>query len=191
MVNKLDDSIKEIFISSGQQKVLNCLLCQDDWQTAKEIQKITVLSKAAVHFALDKLFKLSLVKKEQRGKTYLYRVVLFYPLIVIAKQFKILSNVISYLPLIRKLIPLSQKIILFGSASRGENLQKSDIDLLVVTHNTNEVKKLAKDQFLGKKVQIVAKTPVVFTELEKKDPIFYREVELGIILWEREKDYGE
>lgn len=172
MVNKLDDYIKQIFISSGEQKVLNCLLGQDDWQTAKEIQKITVLSKAAVHFALDKLFKLAFIEKEQKGKTYLYRVVSSYPLIPIVKQFKILNELIAYLPLIRELIPFSQKIILFGSAARGENLQKSDIDLLVITHNAKEVKDLAKSQFLGRKVQIITKTPVAFAELEKKAQFF-------------------
>ena len=191
MANKLDDYIKQIFIASGEQKVLNYLLTQDDWQMAKEIQKITALSKAAVHFALDKLFKLALIKKNQKGRTYLYRVVSSYPFAPIVKQFKILSELIAYLPLIKKLMPFSQKIILFGSASRGENLQKSDIDLLVITHNIKEVKDLAKSQFLGRKVQIITKTPVALAELEKKDPIFYREVELGIVLWEREEDYGE
>ena len=66
MANKLDDYIKQIFIVSGEQKILNYLLTQDDWQMAKEIQKITALSKAAVHFALDKLFKLALIKKIRR-----------------------------------------------------------------------------------------------------------------------------
>lgn len=191
MANKLDDSIQRIFISSGEQKVLNCLLIQNGWQTAKEIQKTTTLSKAAVHFVLNKLFKLGLIEKDQKGKTYLYRIRSSYPVISIVKQFKILNNLITCLPLVRKLMLVSQKVILFGSASRGEDLQKSDIDLLVVTHDTKEVKGLAEKEFLGRKVQIITKTPVAFAELEKKDPIFFREVELGIVLWEKEEDYGE
>lgn len=189
MTKKIDNKIKQIFISSGEQKVLNCLLNQAGWQTAKEIQKITALSKAAVHFALDKLFKLKIIKRDQKGKTYLYRINSSYPIISIIRQFKILNNLITCLSLIKKLIPLSQKIILFGSACRGENLPESDIDLLVVTHNIEEVKKIAGDRFLGKKIQIIAKTPIAFAQLEKKDPIFYREIELGIILWEREQPY--
>ena len=191
MANKLDNFIRQIFIFSGEQKVLNYLLNQDGWQTAREIQKTTGLSKATVNFALNKLFKLNLVQRDQKGKTYLYRVRSSYPLLSIVKQYKVLNNLITCLPLIKRLSSLSQKIILFGSTARGEDLQKSDIDLLVVTHNAKEVKDLAKNESLGRKVQVITKSPVAFTELERKDPVFFREVELGIVLWEKEEDYGE
>lgn len=191
MTKKIDNNIKDIFIVSGEQQVLNYLANFDGWQTAKEIQKTTNLSKAAVHLALAKLFKTGLLEKDQKGKTYLYRIEFSYPLISVLKQFKVLTNLISHLPLIEKLIPLSQKIILFGSASRGEDTQESDIDLLVITHNIEEVKKLTKDHFKEKKVQIIIRTPLEFTEMEKKDPVFWREIELGITLWEKEEPYGE
>lgn len=191
MANKLDNLIKQIFVSSGEQKVLNYLLIQDSWQTAKEIQKKTVLSKAAVNFALNKLLKLSFIERDQKGKTYLYRTNSSYPLLSVIKQYKVLNNLIACLLLVKKLGDVSQRIILFGSSARGEDLQKSDIDLLVVTHNAEEVKDLAKKEFLGRKIQVIAKTPIAFTELEKKDPVFFREIELGIVLWEKEEDYGE
>lgn len=191
MNNKLDNSIGRIFVFSGEQKVLNHLLSQDDWQTAKEIQKATGLSKAAVNFALNKLFKLNLVQRDQKGKTYLYRVRSSYPSLSVVKQYKVLNNLITCLPLIKRLSSLSQKIILFGSAARGENLQKSDIDLLVVTHNEKEARDLVKKESLRRKIQIICKTPIVFTGLENKDPVFFREVELGIVLWEKEEHYGE
>lgn len=191
MDNKLDNSIKQIFVFSGKQKVLICLLNKDDWQTAREIQKATALSKAAVNFALNKLFKLKIIEREQKGKTHLYRVSSSYPLFSIAKQFKVLNNLITCLSLVKRLEPISQKIILFGSASRGEDFQKSDFDLLVTTHNTKEVRDLVNKEFLGRKFQVIIKTPVAFTEIERRDPSFFREVELGIILWEKEEDYGE
>jgi len=191
MTNKLDNLIKQIFVSSGEQKVLNYLLSQDSWQTAKEIQKKTALSKAAVNFALNKLFKLNLIEKDQKGKTYLYRINSSYPLFSIVKQYKVLNNLITCLLLVKRLGDVSQRIILFGSSARGEDLQKSDVDLLVLTHNAEEVRDLAKKEFLGRKVQIITKTPIAFTELKEKDPVFFREIELGIVLWEKEEDYGE
>lgn len=191
MANKIDNLIRQIFVFSGEQKILNYLLSQDSWQTAKEIQKATILSKAAVNFALNKLFRLNLVERDQKGKTYLYRVNYSYPISSVLKQFRVLNNLITCLPLVERLRPVSQKIILFGSATRGEDLQKSDIDLLVITHNEKEVRDLAKKESLGRKVQIITKSPVAFTELEKKDPAFFREVELGLLIWEREEDYGE
>jgi len=186
MANKLDNKIRQIFIFSGEQKVFSYLLDQNDWQTAKEIQEKTCLSKATINFALNKLFTFSLVERIQKGKTYLYKVNSSYPLIPVSRQYKILNNVIDCLPLVNKLKPLCEKIVLFGSLSRGENNNQSDIDLLVVTHNQKDVTKLT---FSKRKIQIIAKSPIALIELEKKDPVFFKEIEQGIILWE--KDYGE
>jgi len=191
MNNKLDDMLKQLFVFSGEQKVLSFLLCQDDWQTAKEIQTETVLSKAAVNFALNKLFKLKIVEKNQKGKTYLWRIDYYYPIISVIRQYKILNNIIDIFSLIERLKLLSQKIILFGSNARGEDNQQSDIDLLVITHNDKEVRDIIEKYLSKRKVQIITKTPLSFSELEKKDPVFFRELELGIILWEKKENYGK
>jgi len=191
MSNKLNDRIKQIFVFTGDQKVLKHLVFSDDWQTAKEIQENTALSKAAVNIALNNLYKSDLVERDQKGKTYLYRANAGYPISSALKQYKSLNNLIEILPLVQKIIPLSQKIILFGSASRGENYSKSDIDLMVVTHNSEQVKAMSKKSFLNKKVQIITHSPNSLLKLEKSDPIFYQEIELGVVLWEKEEHYAE
>ena len=192
MNNKLDDMLRQLFVFSGEQKVLlSFLLCQDDWQTAKEIQAKTALSKAAVNFALNKLFKLKIIEKNQKGKTYLWRIDYYYPIVSIVKHYKILNNIIDIFSLIERLKLLSQKIILFGSNARGEDNQQIDIDLLVITHNDKEVRDIIEKYLSKRKVQIITKTPLSFSELEKKDPVFFRELELGIILWEKKENYGK
>jgi len=191
MSNRLNDRIKQIFVFTGDQKVLKHLVFNDDWQTAKEIQENTALSKAAVNIALNNLYKSDLVERDQKGKTYLYRANADYPISPALKRYKSLNNLIEILPLVRKIIPLSQKIILFGSASRGENYSKSDIDLMVVTHDSEQIKAMSKKLFLNKKVQIITHSPNSLLKLEKSDPIFYREIELGVVLWEREEHYAE
>jgi len=193
MSNKLNDRIKQIFVFTGDQKVLKHLVFSDDWQTAKEIQKDTVLSKAAVNIALNNLYKSDLVERDQKGKTYLYRANADYPIASALKQYKLLNNLVEILPLVQKIIPLSQKIILFGSASRGENYSKSDIDLMAVTHNSEQVKvkAMSKKLFLNKKVQIITHSPNSLLKLEKSDPIFYQEIESGVVLWEKEEHYAE
>lgn len=191
MSNEMDNKInliKQIFIFSGIQKVLSYLTNQKNWRTVKEIQKSTFLSKSGTHLALNKLSKLALIEKEQKGKTYLYRVNFSSPIV---KQFKVLENLIEYSSSIEKLKPLSQKIILFGSASRGENLPNSDIDLFVVTHNPEEVKKIIEKDKLKDKLQPIIRSPLEYTNLEKKDPVFYQEIERGIILWEKEEHYAD
>lgn len=192
MNNKLDDILKQLFVFSGEQKVLSFLLCQDDWQTAREIQNKTALSKAAVNLALNKLFKLKIIEKNQKGKTYLWRIdYYYYPMVSIIKQYKIMNNIIDIFSLIERLKPLCQKVILFGSNARGENNQQSDIDLLAITHNDKEVRDIIEKYLSKRKVQIITKPPLSFSELEKKDPVFFRELELGIILWEKKDNYGK
>jgi len=186
-MNNKTNKIKYIFISSGTQKVLDYLVNQNNWKIAKEIQRNISLSKAGVNLSLNKLLKLGLIKKEQKGKTYLYRV----NSSSIIKQFKVLENVIGCFSLTEKLKLVSQKIILFGSASRGENLPNSDIDLFVVTHNPEEVKKIIEKDKLKDKLQPIIRSPLEYTNLEKKDPVFYQEIERGIILWEKEEHYAD
>ena len=188
MSNKMDNKVKQIFISSGTQKVLSYLTNQKNWKTVKEIQAVTPLSKSGVHLFLNKLLKLKLIEKGQKGKTYLYRVNFTSPVI---KQFKILENIIDCSPLIEKLRPLSQKIILFGSVSRGESFLSSDIDLFIVTHNPKEVKEIIAKNKLKDKLQLIIRFPLEYAQLGKKDPVFFQEVERGIILWEREEHYED
>lgn len=171
---------------SGEQKVLSYLVNQKSRRTVKEIIENTNLSKSGVHLCLNELSKLNLIEKDQKGKTHLYRINTSSSVI---KQFKVLENIANYSGLIEKLKPLAQKIILFGSASRGENFQDSDIDLFIVAHNPDEVKKIAAKEKLKYKLQLVIRSPLAYFQLEKKDPTFYQEVERGIILWEKEEHY--
>lgn len=46
----------------------------------------------------------------------------------------------------------AQKIILFGSRSRGDNTEESDYDLLIICNNDVDIKKISKEiysQFIG------------------------------------------
>ncbi|MEA2113103.1 MAG: nucleotidyltransferase domain-containing protein [Patescibacteria group bacterium] len=191
MSNKIDDRIKRVFISSGEQKILEYLSFVDEWKTIQEIKKASQLSKAAVYLILDKLFKLNLLERDQKGKTYLYRVSSAFPILCVLSQFKVLNNLINLLPLLKKLIPVSQKIILFGSASRGEDLKNSDIDIFVVAHNIQEVNKLVKKHSADRKIQLITRAPIDYIKLEQTAPAFYNEINSGIVVWERENHYAE
>ena len=90
-------------------------------------------------------------------------------------------------PLIDKLIPLSLRLILYGSASKGENRIGSDFDIFVLTRDTKEVKRTIFESDLRKKIQYIANTPNEFAKLKKKNAIFYKEISEGIILWEDKK----
>ena len=56
--------------------------------------------------------------------------------------------------------------------------------MFVVTNSLPEVEKVVKDSSKGKVIQLIARTPLKYVEMEKTDPIFYIEIERGIVLWE-------
>ena len=174
--------LANFFIDTTEQKILDFLT--DNFGQSfydKEIAQKAKISGGAANKALRNLAKSGLVLKETKGRMNFYQINVDS---FVVKEFKVLKNVIQLSVLIKKLKEISEKIILFGSVSRGENYENSDIDLLVVAHNKEEIEKVIKKVKLDKLKSIV-KTPAKFAVLEKKDPTFYQEIIRGIVLWEK------
>ncbi|MFH1352030.1 MAG: HEPN domain-containing protein [bacterium] len=83
-------------------------------------------------------------------------------------------------PLIEKLKPLSHKIILYGSSSKGENLKTSDLDLCLFSNNRKQVGDILLKSPLREQLQAVIVSQNDFVKLKKKNPVFYKEVMKGI-----------
>lgn len=168
--------------STNAQKVLNFLIQNPGRQLlANEIERVTKVSRAGVNNSLRKLAKEKLVIREKKAKIYLYSVDHTDPVI---KQLKVLKTVALLKPLLAKVKNLSEKVILFGSCARGENIPNSDIDLFILTNSQEEVRGLIKKHILNKKFQLVLRTPLKFVEMKSKEPVFFEEVSRGITLWE-------
>lgn len=147
----------------------------------KEIQKGSMVSKPGVNLTLKQLMNKGLVQRSKKGRMYFYEV----KNTPFVKQWKILKNVSLLLPLVNKLKEDVRKIILFGSWSRGENDSESDIDIFVLTNISKEnIKNIIRKNRFAKKIQLIVKTPVTFSEMEKGDPIFFNEINQGIIIFE-------
>ena len=99
------------------------------------------------------------------------------------KQFKVLKNVLALRPLVSKLKPLSKKIILYGSTSRGENDPTSDIDLFILSQEPEAAKKAIASIKTKQKIQCVIKTPSDLADFIGKEKTYYAEVDRGITLW--------
>lgn len=174
--------VQEQLFATNSQKILHFLLSHPSGQyMEKEITKNTGVSRAGTNFALKYLIRENLVKSVKKGRMSFYYVDLEDPLI---KQLKVVSNLVLIQPLIKRLQKKSQKIILFGSFAQGTNIEESDIDLFILSSVPQEVSALVSKSSLAEQIQLVTKKPVDFATLKKKDPIFYEEVERGIVLWE-------
>lgn len=144
----------------------------------KEIAKKVNISLGGAHNALKYLAKEKIIQVEQKGNMKFYQINDEHPLV---KQFKTTAVIEKLLPLINKIKNDCKEIILFGSASRGEQTADSDADLFILTHNPEMIKeKIAKHR--NKVVKPIIKTPNQWSELEIKEPEFYNEVKQGINL---------
>jgi len=178
-------SEKDIFGSTNALRVLSFLVENPGKDfLGSEIQKDTSLSRAGVYFALCDLVKQKLVSKAQKGKFSLYAVAYSDPIV---QQFKVLRNIVSLNPVIYKLRLSSKKIVLYGSASRGEDFADSDMDLFVVSKDPAASKKAISSVKTKRKIQAVIKTPSELSMFEEKNRTFHEEVRRGITLWEEKE----
>ena len=78
----------------------------------------------------------------------------------------------------------SQKIVLFGSCARGDNVADSDIDMFILSSSPYIIEERIKKNNLVKKIQVIIRNPTQFIKMEKEEPIFWAEIDRGITLWE-------
>ena len=169
-------------IATSTQKILDFLIRYPGRQfLASEIQKAAKISKGGANLSLRELAKDKLIRREKKGKFFLYSLKYGEPII---KQLKVLKNIEYLTPLVNKIKKVSKKIILFGSSARGEDTSQSDIDLFILTNTKEPVEKILKKQRMARKIQFIIRNPVAFAEMQRKEPVFFEEISRGITVWE-------
>jgi predicted nucleotidyltransferase len=88
---------------------------------------------------------------------------------------------------------LSRLVILFGSCSRGTNIEESDLDLLVVSGARDRILEAVarcspKKRYGYTEIRPVIKSPSEWASLETSDPLFFGELQKGIVLFEKGVD---
>jgi len=81
--------------------------------------------------------------------------------------------------------PFTEKAVLFGSSADGTNTEDSDIDLLVVSNQKADINNVFNKFKSEHKIQLILKSPQEYISLEKKEPIFFAEIEKGTPLWQK------
>lgn len=138
-------------------------------QLVKQLQ----LSKVSIIHALKIMHKAGLLEKEQVGRTILYSLNNAEPQV---KELKRLFTLSKLSKTFRSLRGTGCEIYLYGSAARGENDEKSDIDVLVIAD-----RKEVLHNFLAKikdpKIKLLILNRREYAALYKKDRPFYERVE--------------
>ena len=137
-------------------------------------------SAGGTHGVLRELESMNLIDRRKSGKNVYYRVNSGAAAIPF---FKIFITIIELEYMIDSIRDRARKIVLFGSASRGEDTWESDIDLLVITPWPDEVKEYLRKEKVKRKISPVVLSSGELAKLRERDRAFYDEIEKGIILW--------
>ena len=168
-------------IQNVDWQVLNYLTLAKEPAFVSQIARDIGLGKSSVSRALRALKRYSFIKYTQRGKSIFCEVDRRSPILV---KIRVALNLIEIEPKLSALKKIANKIILFGSCSKGTDTQESDIDLLVVTPDKIKATKLTQSIKFNRRTQWVIKTPQEYIVLNNKEPIFAEELGEGITMWE-------
>lgn len=173
----------DILSSKINQKILG-FLCDhpNDSFYSSQITQKTGLSIGGVNQALRLLKKNNLLKADKKGRMTFYQVDASSPII---RQFKVFRTILSLDPLVKKLQSFANKAVLFGSCAEGINTEDSDVDLLVVSNQKDDVNNVLAKFKNKQKIQLILKSPQEYISLEKKEPVFFAEIEKGTSLWQK------
>lgn len=141
------------------------------------IKKQTNLAKATLTKWLSRMEKEKLIQVKVIGVSKLYRLENGNILI---RYLKILDNIIKLKEIEKLKKKYNIKIYLYGSAARGEDNEKSDIDLLIMgkikkEDIVNEINKISDK--INRKITFQIFNMLEWSNLSTKDKAFYERVE--------------
>ena len=177
------EDIKSFLYNKNSMLVLSYLTKNIyEENTITSISKELEISVGSVHSILKKFEECGLVKTRTLGKNIIYNLEPNNPII---KPFRIFDNINSINGFVERLKPISRKIVLFGSCSRGEDTESSDIDIFVLTEvEKNKIFYELNKENLKRQINPIIVNTVEFMDLENNDKVFFEEIMKGIILWE-------
>ena len=186
--SKKEKALSGLLVKTTHQKVLALFLANPSQRFyGSEISKKVGISIGQTSKILGDLLRAGVVEKERKGKTELYAVVELTPEL---RLFKTLNTVLNIAPLLARLKPVSRAIILFGSCAKGTNIEESDLDLFVVSISRDQVLDAVVRYSPGQRygyteIKPVIKSPAEWANLETSDPVFFAELQKGIVLLEK------
>jgi predicted nucleotidyltransferase len=163
--------------SKTEMKLLEFISTKDDELYERQIAKEAKISVGSANSILREFVKIGLVKKTKKGRMLFYRRNDDNPLL---RQFKVFVSINNIMPIIGKIVPISKRIILFGSCAEGINGEQSDVDLFILSNEKGKIRRIL-DSF--PRVQSIILNSVEYSNLKEKDKPLYDRIEGGIELY--------
>ena len=181
MVRKSEHMFEKVNMTSLESRVLLWLARNFDKEFyVREITKAVPGSLGGCHKVLRNLYDKGLITRRKSGRNVYYSINDRNQAI---RYFKIFMNINELTGVIKLLQDKCSKIILFGSCAKGEDTIESDIDIVVITHEKDEVQRSLKFISLSREIAAVVLSPQDYIKVKERDKAFYSEVAKGITLW--------
>lgn len=143
----------------------------------KEIQRGTKAAKAGLINWLNEFVKMGVLAKKRRGRLRIYSLKRDDPFV---KHLRILISIDAFLPLAKELGKMGVEVYLYGSVARGEDVEGSDVDMLVLGKaEPPEVARRVQafSRKVGKRVRPQFFSKFDWSRMVEKDPTFFKRVE--------------
>lgn len=161
----------------------------DRWFFVREIARNVGGSYGGCHKVLGNLYSMGLLVRKRTGKNLYYTIQVKEPSI---KHFKIFLNLLETRSAIDDIVDRCSMVTLFGSCARGEDTHDSDVDVLVVTHEPQELRRVLVGRDVGgRKLGAIIVSARKMMKMRNDDTALYHEVEKGIVVWREDWDDRE
>ncbi len=168
-------SILELFTKKSSARVLEFFLDAPAAEIhASALAKRKRMSKKAALDALEAMSSRGIVKSRQMGRAIYYSLEKGNPTV---KALKRLLTISSLRQALVKADVQEVDIYLFGSAARGEDTERSDVDVLVIGDEGKRRDRALFAALGGERIRIAFFTPMEFSMLSRKDRPFYDAIE--------------
>jgi predicted nucleotidyltransferase len=157
----------------------------DEFYT-KDLASRVEASVSGCHTALAGLLEDDLVTRRKEGGNVYWQARMDNPSVV---HFKVFINIQQLRHVVKAVKDLSRRMVLFGSCASGRDTHRSDIDLLVVTSDTEAVSKALRGVLVdGRPVRPVVLTASRLLVMKDDERAIYDEMHKGITLWSDEDE---
>jgi len=152
---------------------------------SRQVAKRARVSSGAASLTLRSLHRSKLLELDRKGGMKFYRVDLSNP---VARQFKVLFNLLFLEELVLALKEHTERVTLFGSSGEGTDGKHSDMDLFVLTTDAARAKGVLRmfQKRLNRKLSPIIVDAGGLARLRRDDPTLYENISRGILLWQRE-----
>ncbi len=163
--------------SKTEMKVLSFISVKDGELFERQIADGAGISVASANRMLKMFARLGLLRQTRKGKMLFYVRNDDNPVL---RQYKVFTTVNNLMPAVEKIVPFSQRIVLFGSCAAGRNGEESDVDLFVLSGEKEKTRAELREE---ERIKAIILSGQEYAELRKKDKPLYERINSGIELF--------